>query len=540
MRTDRNNTNEGLTVSIFRHYCTQAVSGMLLATTLALMPASAVWAKLEPSEDGNAISARSDHKFPLPDSLVPAVDFWTKVFADWRRDQVALHDNEHLGVVYRVVDIPGDVAEGLTLNQRAWVRSQEERLVAELSRLAKKHAAGQALTKDEQHLAQAIKRGGGTFKGAAERVRTQRGTRERFLRGMEISGRYDRAFRAIFRSHGLPEDLAYLPHVESSFQIGARSSVGAAGMWQFMPSTARSYMTVNSVVDERLNPLAAADGAARYFAGAYRTLGSWPLAVTSYNHGIGSMNRAKARYGHDFARIVREYDAPSFGFSSRNFYAEFLAVRRIAQSPHKYFPEGVNSQAPLAVRPVVLKRSLHAHEVSMQAGTKLTTLAELNPGWSERALKGRSRLPAGVTVWVPSGKYVPELNTPTATGSTQVAKNSGAKALTHRVKAGDSLWSIARRHDTTVAKLSAHNGLDAGNPHLKIGQVLALPSTGSTTKTARARSTTATTHRVTAGDTPFDIATTYRVSLRNLLAANNMDKRSVIRPGQQLLIPAAD
>lgn len=527
-------------MAVFRDYCTRAVRTALFSAALALAPATTVWGMLEP-QDGRPISSKQNQIFPLPSTLEPAVDFWVKVFADWRRDQVALHDDEHLGVVYRVVEIPGDVAEGLTTGQRAWMRAQEERLAAELTRLSRKHAAGQPLTKEEQRLAQAIKRGGGKIARAGERVRAQRGTRERFLRGLEISGRYDRAFRAIFRSHGLPEDLAYLPHIESSFQIGARSSVGAAGMWQFMPSTARSYMTVNSVVDERLNPLAAADAAAQYFAGAYRSLGSWPLAVTSYNHGIGSMSRARERFGDDFARIVRKYDAASFGFASRNFYVEFLAARRIARSPHKYFPEGVNFHAPLAVRPVLLKRPLHAHEVSRQAGTQLATLAELNPGWSDSALKGRARLPAGVTVWVPTGKYVPEFTAPEPR-NTQLAKAPRGKTLvasgkTHRVAAGDSLWSIARRYDTTVANLSAHNDLNPSQPRLKIGQVLAVP----TGKTARnSPSASATTHRVAAGDTPFEIAAAYRVSLKDLLAANNMDKRSVIKPGQTLRIPVAD
>lgn len=530
-------------MSIFRSNSIRAMRAALIAAAIAVIPTTAVWASLDTQDPTPALASKTQRVFPLPAGLEPAVDFWVKVFADWRRDQVALHDDTHLGVVYRVLDIPGTVAEGLTPGQRAWVRGQEERLAMELSRLARKQVAGQALSKDEQKLAAAIKRGDGRIKGAADRVRSQRGTRERFLRGLEISGRYDQPFRAVFRAHGLPEDLAYLPHVESSFQIGARSSVGAAGMWQFMPSTARSYMTVSSVVDERLNPLAAAEGAARYFTGAYRTLGSWPLAVTSYNHGIGSMNRARQRYGHDFGRIVRDYDASSFGFSSRNFYAEFLAVRRIAKSPHKYFPEGVNFEQPLAVRPVLLKRALHAHEVSMQAGTRLTTLAELNPGWSDRAVKGRARLPAGITVWVPSGKYVPDLNAPASRG-TQLARNGG-KNGTHRVTAGDSLWSIARRYGTTVATLSAANNLDPGNPHLRIGQRLSLPSSPAAVSKKpslqqTARATTTTKHRVTAGDTPFDIASAYKVSLSNLLAANNMDKRSVIRPGQELLIPAGD
>lgn len=517
---------------MFRGYCTKTVAALAGAALLAAWPFMHAGAMVEP--DTYHSHAAHDAVFPLQPALEPAVEFWVKVFAEWRRDQLALHDAEHLGVVYRILQIPGPVAEGLTTAQRDWVRAQNERLAADLRRLAADHAAKRPLDAHQQKLAEAIRRGGGKIADAADRVRSQRGTRERFLRGLEISGQYERGFRAIFRAQGLPEDLAYLPHVESSFQIGARSSVGAAGVWQFMPATARSFMTVNQTVDERLNPFTAAQAAARYLAGAHRDLGSWPLAVTSYNHGIGSMRRAQARFGNDFARIVREYDAPSFGFASRNFYPEFLAVRRIAQAPQKYFPEGVRYHAPLKLSPVVLKQPLHAQDISRQAGMPLATLAELNPGWSQRALKGAAKLPAGISIWLPADKAVAGFSG--GSRRTQVAQVSAAG--THRVAAGESLWSIARRHGTSVANLSAHNGLDPGRAHLRVGQVLALPDNGKSASAKRA--TSSTTHRVTAGDTPFGIASSYRVSLRELLAANNLDERSVIRPGQQLRIPVAD
>lgn len=529
---------EGFNLDNIRNFYTRAIHTALFATLFSLLLCSAPTTAIAQQNSNPSSSATP---FPTPAGLEPAVDFWTKVFGVWSRGQVALHDNEHLGVVYRIVEIPGSVAEGLTSGQRTWVTEQENRLVAELSSVSRKHASGQPLTHDEQKLASAIKYGGGKIQGAAERVRTQRGTRERFLRGLEISGRYDSAFRAIFRARGLPEDLAYLPHVESSFQIGARSSVGAAGMWQFMPATARSYMTVSTTVDERLNPVTAAQAAADYFAGAYRTLGCWPLSVTSYNHGIGSMNKARGRYGNDFARIVRDYDAPTFGFSSRNFYPEFLAVRQIAKAPNKYFPEGVRYQAPLAAKPVTLQHAQYAHDLYRQLGANLTALADLNPGWSDQALKGQRKIPAGVTVWVPAKHYVASNNVPAITTQvrTEPTRNnsSTSSAGNHRVAAGESLWTIARKHGTTVAALSAHNGLSMDSPRLQVGQRLALPGK-KTAAVARSKPTAAsTTHRVTAGDTPFAIASTYQVALSDLLSANNMHARSVIRPGQKLHIP---
>jgi membrane-bound lytic murein transglycosylase D len=136
----------------------------------------------------------------------------------------------------------------------------------------------------------------------------------------------------------LPEDLAYLPHVESSFQSSARSSAGAVGMWQFTKAAAKRFMPAGKKVDRRHDPFASAIGAANYLSYAYSALGNWPAAITSYNHGIGGMKRAQNQMGNDFARIVQDYAGPSFGFASRNYYAQFLAAREIASNPVQHFP----------------------------------------------------------------------------------------------------------------------------------------------------------------------------------------------------------
>ena len=87
-----------------------------------------------------------------------------------------------------------------------------------------------------------------------------------------------------------------------------------------------------------LDPFASAIGAANYLSSAYSKLGDWPAAITSYNHGIGGMKRAQNQVGRNFARIVNTYDGPAFGFASRNYYAQFLAAREIANNTVQYFP----------------------------------------------------------------------------------------------------------------------------------------------------------------------------------------------------------
>lgn len=289
--------------------------------------------------------------FPKPDALEPAVEFWRKTYAVWQRSEVAFHDDRYLDVIYEVMTLPGYVAEGLTNEQKEMMNQRRDYWKGQLAALDNKLRFGAGLNASDKQLIAKLEKSGrplnSILPGASDRVRSQRGTRERFKRGLEISGRYDLQFRQIFRDAGLPEDLAYLPHVESSFQPAAKSSAGAVGMWQFTKAAAQTFMPGNDRIDQRFDPFASASGAARYLSYAYGKLGNWPAALTSYNHGIGGMRRAQNAVGTDFVRIVEEYDGPAFGFASRNYYAQFLAAREIASSPEQFFREGIRYESPL-------------------------------------------------------------------------------------------------------------------------------------------------------------------------------------------------
>ena len=279
--------------------------------------------------------------FLKPGELEPAVEFWRKTYVVWRRSQVAFHDDRYMDVIYEVMALPGDVGESLTGGQKEMVSQRRDFWKAQLSVLESKLRYNAPLnTNDKQIIAKLQSSGrplNSVIIGASERVRSQRGTRERFIHGLEISRHYDRQFRKIFRDAGLPEDLAYLPHVESSFQPAAKSSAGAVGMWQFTKGAAKTFMP-GGRVDLCLDPFASAIGAANYLSYAYGKLGDWPTAITSYNHGIGGMKRAQNQVGRNFARIVDTYYGPAFGFASRNYYAQFLAAREIASNPTQYLP----------------------------------------------------------------------------------------------------------------------------------------------------------------------------------------------------------
>ena len=360
---------------------------------------------LFPVAGATAAPITDDTTFPCSDSMREGVEFWKRVWTQWTLAQVVLHDTERPSIVYEVFELPPPIGEVYTDEQREYVKGRREALQARLAAIEVKIAEATPLDDDEKALVLRVTDvvGSDGLLGASLRVRSQRGLRERFRRGLEISGRYHDAFVAVFREAGLPEDLAALPHVESSFQVAARSSAGAVGVWQFTRGAARKFMLLTPGLDERLDPIASARGAARYLKAAYDALGSWPLAITSYNHGIEGMRAARDRFGLDFPRILEEYDGRTFGFASKNFYKEFLAAREIASDPAAYFPEGLEKDPPLVEERVMIDRPTPARGVATRYGVSLAGLAAINPAWTARALHGSSPLPAGTEVWLPKG-----------------------------------------------------------------------------------------------------------------------------------------
>ena len=484
--------------------------------------------------------------FPVPTALEDNVDFWRKVFAHWRLNQVVLHDADNPALVYRVIKLKGKVGDAYSRAQRKQIERSTKALQHRLKHLAAVGGNIASLSEQDRALRQHIidVAGSDGVAGAADRVRGQRGLRERFQKGLEISGRYDRAFREVFREEGVPEDLAYLPHVESSFQNRARSSVGAAGMWQFTRSAGRLFMKINRAVDQRMDPVAAARGAARYLRQAYEMLGSWPLAITSYNHGIRGMMRAKNQYGSDFSRIVQEYDSRTFGFASRNFYAEFLAARDVARNREQYFPEGLNLQPPLALDSVVLDKPLRSHQLARYYGVAQRKLVALNPSWRRRAVRSTIAIPAGTEVWLPAGTLsqvaaAQKAKLPPA----QLARDDAVAASSpvnvyHIVRANESLSTIAAHYDLSVRTLRALNDMSPREVLIRVGEKLRVREAVEPIMNASARGDVIV-HVVRKGDNAWVIAANYGIPVKQLLVTNQLTRHSVLRPGQRLDIPVS-
>lgn len=161
----------------------------------------------------------------------------------------------------------------------------------------------------------------------SKRVRIVTGIKSKFLEGLKRDAKYRKDVEYQIKKLSMPIELSALPHVESSYNPRARSKVGAVGMWQIMPATARMLgFNPRNLFSPSYNTKV---GLA-VLMDAFSKLGSWPLAITAYNHGVNGVSRAVKETGStDICTIMSEYDGPRFGVSSRNFYASFLAVLRV-------------------------------------------------------------------------------------------------------------------------------------------------------------------------------------------------------------------
>jgi len=303
--------------------------------------------------------------FPVPAELTGAVEFWKQIFTRFGSKDVIFFDPFDLGKIYSVVRAP-DSDEG-----RSIIEKERLRIIADYD-----------LNDDDG------------------RVKIQRGAKEMFLSGLRIAGRYVASMQTIFRAEGLPPDLVYLPLVESSFNVHARSSVGAVGMWQFMPDTGKKFLSIDDVVDERKDPFASTRAAARLLKENRKLLGNWPLAITAYNHGTEGIFRGINSVGsQNLEDLIRSYQSPTFGFASKNFYAEFLAAVEIAKNSETYFPF-LRSLRPMSLHEVPIKRQVQVQSVLKPALIAQSDFFDWNPALNP-TLKV---LPVGYSVRVPPEK----------------------------------------------------------------------------------------------------------------------------------------
>ena len=421
---------------------------------------------------------------PVLPGLETQVEFWKQVFTTYSTHQVVIHDALYLDRVYEVVDfefLTGGVLSDAEIRAYAQdkVRSEKDRIRAILLQLHQRGTDPGELSAEEAKIWALFPDANDASRfldaAADDRLRSQTGVRERFAAGVEVSRRYLPEMEAVFRREGLPVELTRLPLVESSFNLHAYSKAGAAGIWQFMPSTARLYMRLDRAVDERRDPLISTRAAAAFLRANHDVLGSWPLAITAYNHGRAGIANAVATVGSsDLMEIIRTYHGRGFKFASRNFYAEFLAALEVERNASHYFGE-LSPARPQHTDNLVLADPISIKTAARAGNADVDTLAKLNPALTRDVTAGKLRIPKGYNLRLPPGSAADFRVRYASVLAQEKPQAQKARKVVHRVKPGQTLEGIAKRHGTTVAALRRQNKLR--DTRVRAGQSLTIPTT---------------------------------------------------------------
>lgn len=358
--------------------------------------------------------------------------------------------------------------------------------------------------------------------------------RANFSVWLSRSGRYLELFREILKERRLPQDLAYLPLIESGFNSRARSRAGAVGQWQFMPGTAKIMgLKINFYVDERRHPIKATRAAATYLSKLYEEFGDWHLALASYNAGERRVMRAMRRSGKkDYWSIVKTRHLPN---ETRQYIGKYLAGMIIAKNPEAFGFKDVPYQESWNYKAVPLPHGVSLKAVSRAAGVPLLALRKINAEFRTSVTPPRK----GYQVFLPREK---------AEGlGAKLAKLPRARLRAsryYRIRPGDTLGAIAQRFRIPLRRLMTLNAR-LHPRRLRPGRKVLLSRGGESPGTARPRLARANgspaapgTHVVRRGESLWVIARKRGVSIRQLTRLNPGLRPKRIRIGAKLRLPA--
>lgn len=353
----------------------------------------------------------SKDTFSVPKGLEVPYKFWLDIYTKYTTDQGVLHDAEHMEIVYEVLDFTsitrrGDIniyqKEHLKLNMVKFAKKRVEIMLKKFSRLRDPSLLNPEELKFWKQFESLEGKSKFILATKKNRLRFQLGQKDRIVQGIYFSGRYIEDFEKTFREMNIPIEMTRLVYVESSFNVLARSKVGASGLWQLMPGTARPYMMINEAIDKRNHPQEAAKVAAKLLKFNYKLLQSWPLAVTGWNHGPNGILRLTKKYKtREIGDLVANVNSKrSFGFASQNFYASFLAVLEAEKNAPKYFG-ALNWSQPLDTFDFKLPKDVAYKEIKSWFDDDDLKTQIFNPHINKPARLNRVKIPKGAIISIP-------------------------------------------------------------------------------------------------------------------------------------------
>lgn len=415
--------------------------------------------------------------------------------------------------------------------------------------------------------------------------------RDFFIASYRRSGRYRPKIRAALREAGLPEELSWLPLIESGFKVNALSRARALGLWQFIPSTGYKFgLTRDKYIDERLDPDKATEAAIAYLKELHQIFGDWTTVLAAYNCGEGRVLRVireqNVNYLDNFWDLYERLP-----YETARYVPRFLATLYIIENLDRYGLNNIDVDTPSEYEEIEIAKQVHLKHVALTVGSSEEQLTNLNP-----ELRYKIIPPDNYTLKVPNGTAqilvskidsLPESKPPTRTvvyhrvrrGETLstiarkyrirvssimrannlrrsnyivagrllkipmpgyryqaslTSKPVVESATSHRVTRGDNLWNIAKKYGTTTTKIKEINNIRSSD--LYIGQVLKLPGSADAGSDNQNSDAAFKVYQVKPGDSPFAIAQQHNMNLNRFLNINRLSNGSKIYPGQRLYI----
>jgi membrane-bound lytic murein transglycosylase D len=363
--------------------------------------------------------------FATPRGLEKQVEFWLSIYTKYSTLQGVIHDTENLDLIYAVLDF-NEIQNRTDINKyrkehlKEKLVDDEKKRISQLLTKMSRQKQFKPASSEEQRVFDLVKNHPSNLKfsdlSEGGRVRFQLGQKDRMSEAIFLSGRYMEDIEKIFQEEGLPKELARIAFVESSFNVLARSKVGASGIWQIMPTSVRKS-AIQPSHDLRNHPLEATKAAAKLLKFNYRVLEKWPLAVTAYNHGPTGLKKTVKKYQNsDLGYLIKNVRSrKSFGFASKNFYACFLAVLEVEKNASKYFP-GIKWSTLLDAKSVRLTQGLRYKKLLELFQNDTQKLQLFNPHLTSATRKNNLEIPRSIEVFIPSNK---DLNFPQIRSATK-------------------------------------------------------------------------------------------------------------------------
>lgn len=413
--------------------------------------------------------------------------------------------------------------------------------------------------------------------------------RKFFIQSLERAARYRPFILSELKKAGLPEEISWLPLIESGFKIRALSPARALGLWQFIPSTGYKFgLNRNYYIDERLDPEKSTRAAIAYLKELHNLFGDWTTTLAAYNCGesrvLRIIRKQRINYLDNFWDLYQNLPRETSRYVPR-----FLATLHIVNNLDKYNIKIETPLSPIDFSLCEIKKQVRLRDIAKEIQVDTKVLKELNAelrysllppeayqlkipadkaglflskidkikttyspppmyvfhrvrkgetlsGISEkyktsiRAISNANNINKSHRIFAGKVLKIPSRNTGEMMAASDISQVAPGQTLTYKVRRGDNLWNIARKFGTTTKHIMMVNNLSG--TALDVGQTLRISSE---TQLMMAKKG-GTSHLVQSGDSPFSIAKKYNMSLNRLLVLNHLNKSSKIFPGQNLIV----